>query len=45
MFFISLFVLRYLNVFPDFFGHVEKWLDKKAKVNFKIYDVINWGNK
>ena len=24
------------------FGHVEKQLDKKAKVNFKTYDVTNW---
>ena len=34
--------LRYLNFCPDFFGHVEKRLDKKVKVYFKIYDVINW---
>ena len=25
----------------DFFGHVGKRFDKKAEVNFKIYDVIN----
>ena len=24
------------------FGHVGKWFDKKAKVDFKIYDVTNW---
>ena len=30
---------RYLSFCPDFFGHVGKQLDKKAKVNFKIYDV------
>ena len=24
------------------FGHVEKRLDKKAKINFKIYDVTDW---
>ena len=30
-------LLRYLNFCPDFFGHVGKWLDKKTKVNFKIY--------
>ena len=24
------------------FGHVEKQLDKKSKVDFKIYDVTNW---
>ena len=31
---------RYLNFCSDSFGHVGKWLDKKAKVNFKTYDVI-----
>ena len=25
-----------------YFGYVEEWLDKKAKVNFKNYDVIDW---
>ena len=34
--------LRYLNLCPQFFNHVRKRLEKKAKVNFKIYDVINW---
>ena len=34
-------LLRYLNFCPDFFGHVGKRLDKKTKVNFKIY-VIYW---
>ena len=34
--------LRYLNFCPDVFGHVEKWLDKKVKVNLKIYDVSTW---
>ena len=29
--------LRYL-----LFGYVEKRLDKKAMVNFKIYDVTDW---
>ena len=24
------------------FSHLGKWLDKKAKVNFKIYDVTGW---
>ena len=33
---------RCLNFCHDFFGHREKWLDRKAKVNFKIYDVTNW---
>ena len=30
--FKALFVLRYLNFCPDFFGHLGKWLDKKAKL-------------
>ena len=30
--------LRYLNVFPDFFGHAGKLFDKKAKNNFKIHE-------
>ena len=34
--------LIYLNFCPDFFGHVEKWLDQKAKANLKIYGVIKW---
>ena len=34
--------LTYLNFCPEFFNHVEKWLSKKAKDNFKINDVINW---
>ena len=33
---------RYLNVCSDFLGHVEKQLYKKAKLDFKIYNVINW---
>ena len=24
------------------FSHLGKWSDKKAKVNFKIYDVTGW---
>ena len=31
--------LRYLGFCLDFCGHVEKRLDKKAKVNFRIYDI------
>ena len=37
--------LSFLRCFifcPDFFGHVGKRFGKKANVNFKIYDVINW---
>ena len=26
---------------PEFFGHAEKGLGKKAKVYFKIYDVMD----
>ena len=33
--------LRYINVCNDFFGYVEKQLDKKAKVISKIY-VTTW---
>ena len=25
-----------------FFGHVGQLLNKRAKLNFKIYEVINW---
>ena len=35
--------LRYVDFCPDLSGHVVKGLIKKAKVNFKIYDVIYWG--
>ena len=34
--------LRYLNFCLDIFGQAGKRLDKKAKVNFKIYNVIIW---
>ena len=30
--------LKYLSFCPDFFGHVEKQLDKKARVNFNDYN-------
>ena len=32
--------LRYLNFCPEFYAHVGKGLDKKAKVILKMYDVI-----
>ena len=35
--------LRFLSFYTDFFGHVGKRLDKKAEVNFEIYDVTTWG--
>ena len=31
-----------LSFCPNFFDHVRKQLDKKAKLNFKIYDVTEW---
>ena len=34
--------LRDLYFYPDFFGHVGKRLDKKPKVNLKIYNVAIW---
>ena len=34
--------LSCLNFCPNFFRHVGKRLDKKAKVNFKIHAVKNW---
>ena len=34
----ALFFLKIFNFFPDFFGHVTKWL-VNFKVNFKICDV------
>ena len=35
--------LIYLKPFVlTFFGDVGKRLDKKAKINFKIYNVISW---
>ena len=34
--------LRYLHFCLDFFAQGRKWFDKKAKINFKIYDLTNW---
>ena len=34
-----------LNFCADFFGNVGKRLDKKVKVNFEMYDVINQETK
>ena len=31
----SLFLFKYLNFCPDFFGHMGKRLDNKIKVSFK----------
>ena len=35
----ALFVLKIFKFLYSLFGHVEKRLDLKDKVNFKIYDV------
>ena len=38
----ALFVLEIFTFLSRFFGYVEKQLDKKFKVNSKIYDVTDW---
>ena len=38
----ALFVFKIFIFLCWLFGHVGKQLDKKAKVNFKIYDVTGW---
>ena len=38
----ALFVLEIFTFLSWLFGYVEKRLDKKAMVNFKIYDVTDW---
>ena len=38
----ALFVLEIFTFLSCLFGYVEKWLDKKAMVNFKIYDFTDW---
>ena len=35
-------LLKYLRFSPDFFSHVEKRFVKKANVDFKTSDIINW---
>ena len=42
-----LFFSCFLEIFtflPWLFGYVEKWLDMKAVVNFKFYDVLTTNN-
>ena len=34
-----------LNYCPDFFGHAGKRLDKKAKINLKMFEVVNLETK
>ena len=36
------FILCSIDFCLSFIGHVEKRLDKKGKVKFKIYGVTNW---
>ena len=38
----SSFVIKTLTFLSWFFGYMENRIDKKAKVNFKIYDVTDW---
>ena len=38
----ALFVLKIFKFWSTFFGRVEERLDKKGKLNFKIYAVTNW---
>ena len=38
----ALFVLKTFAFLSLLFGYEEKRLDEKAKVNVKIYDVIDW---
>ena len=40
--FKALFVLTIVKFLSWQFSHVGKQLGKKAKVNFNIYDIINW---
>ena len=42
MLFIYILFLRYLHFCSSFFGCVGKGFDKKANLNFKIYDATNW---
>ena len=41
-FFMAFLALRIFKFLPWLFCYVEKGLDKKTKVNFKIYDVTDW---
>ena len=36
------FVLEIFKFLSNFLGHVGKQFAEKAKVNFKVYNVINW---
>ena len=41
----ALFDLKIFTFLFQLFDYVEKQLDKKAMVNFKIYGVTGWPNK
>ena len=38
----ALFVLEIFTFLSLLIGYVEKWLDRKAMVNFKSYDIADW---
>ena len=38
----ALFALEIFTFLVRLFGWVEKWLDKKAMVNFEIHEVTDW---
>ena len=38
----ALFSIKVIKFLYWIFGHREKPLDKKAKINFKIYNVTDW---
>ena len=38
----ALFGIEVFTFLSLLFVYVEKWFDKKTKVNFKIFDVIDW---
>ena len=42
MMFKALFVRQIITFLSRIFGYVEKRLDKRAMINFKIYDDIVW---
>ena len=35
-------MLKIFTFLFQHFGHVRKRLDEKAKVDFKLYDIIDW---
>ena len=41
----ALLVIKIFKLLSWLFGHVEKRVDWKGKVNFKIYDVTTWFTK